>query len=136
MRVSARAAERQLGISSAQNYILHELAERPSQSINELAANSYTHQSSVSTVVRRLIEKGLVQGEQAPNDARRVSISLTPSGRALIRKAPASWDSHFAAALRDLSRAQLRTIAACLTTLADAVSTHATGERTEGRAMK
>ncbi|MEO7683156.1 MAG: hypothetical protein ABIU86_04405, partial [Gemmatimonadaceae bacterium] len=36
LRISGRVAEQQVGISSAQLYILEELAERPAQSINEL----------------------------------------------------------------------------------------------------
>jgi DNA-binding MarR family transcriptional regulator len=119
IRVSGRAAEQHLGISSAQHHILQELSERPAQSINELAANSYTHQSSVSMVVRRLLEKGLVKRQHSAQDARRVAISLTSTGRALIRKAPSTWDSRFLAGLRGLSRSELRSIAACLTTLAE-----------------
>lgn len=52
LRISGRLVEQQVGISSAQLYILEELAERPAQSINELAERTFTHQSSVSMVVR------------------------------------------------------------------------------------
>jgi len=71
LRISGRAVEQQLGISSAQLYILQELAERPAQSINDLAYNTFTHQSSVSMVVSRLVDHDLVRaGNEAVLRAR------------------------------------------------------------------
>jgi DNA-binding MarR family transcriptional regulator len=58
LRESSRRAERQLGISGAQLFVLEKLAEAPSQSLNELAERTHTHQSSVSTVVARLVKRG------------------------------------------------------------------------------
>jgi DNA-binding MarR family transcriptional regulator len=119
IRVSARAVEKQLGISSAQLQILQELAERPAQSINALAENTFTHQSSVSMVVRRLLDSGLVKREHPTGDARRVSVSLTPLGRSLVRRAPVTAHSRLLAGLRSIPRAELRSIAACFETVAN-----------------
>jgi len=117
LRISGRVAEQQVGISSAQLYILEELAERPAQSINELAERTFTHQSSVSMVVSRLAESRLVNRTSAPGDARRLSISLTAAGRALLRRAPDTAQARLIEGLRSLDRSELRGLADYLSTL-------------------
>lgn len=88
LRLNTRAIEKQLGISLAQLWVLQILAERPADSLNELAVATATHQSSVSVVVRRLVERELVTRTTANQDKRRVRIELTEAGRALLVKAP------------------------------------------------
>ncbi len=88
LRTTGRDAERRAGVSSAQLFALHQLSDRGGASINELAARTFTHQSSVSVVVRRLAERGLVVRETARDDRRRVRLRLTAAGRALLRRAP------------------------------------------------
>jgi len=132
LRISGRAAEQQLGISSAQLYILQELAEQPAQSINELAERTFTHQSSVSMVVSRLVESRLVTRTAARGDARRLSISLTPAGRALLRKAPDAAQTRLVEGLRSMSRSELHALAGHLSRLTDVIEqqTAAEGEET------
>jgi DNA-binding MarR family transcriptional regulator len=88
LRVSARASERRVGISGAQLFVLQRLAEAGPCSINTLAEHTLTHQSSVSVVVARLIERGLVTRRPSPEDGRRVEVALAAAGRALLREAP------------------------------------------------
>src|SRR5258706_11797595 len=59
LRESSRAARRRVGLSAAQLFVLHRLADAPALSLNELAARTFTHQSTVSVVVSRLVEQGL-----------------------------------------------------------------------------
>src|SRR4051794_12131990 len=51
LRVASRAAEKDVGLSGAQLWVLHKLAEGPVISLNELAERTCTHQTSVSVVV-------------------------------------------------------------------------------------
>jgi DNA-binding MarR family transcriptional regulator len=88
LRVASRDAERRLGLSGAQLFVLQKLAERQAQSINELADRTRTHQSSVSVVVHRLVDRRLVARTPAKNDARRIVLSLTEKGRTLVRQSP------------------------------------------------
>ena len=60
LRINTRAIELKMGISLAQLFVLQQLAEKPAESLNELAERTATHQSSVSVVVRRLVERGYV----------------------------------------------------------------------------
>jgi DNA-binding MarR family transcriptional regulator len=88
LRESSARTERELGIGGAQLFVLHQLASAPARSINELADRTYTHQSSVSVVVRRLVEQRLVARRPAAGDARRRELRLTAAGRRLVERAP------------------------------------------------
>ena len=88
LRINTRAIELKMGISLAQLFVLQQLAERPADSLNELAERTATHQSSVSVVVRRLVERALVSRTPSTTDKRRIEIAVTPSGRALLAGAP------------------------------------------------
>src|ERR1700755_1926727 len=88
LRESSREAERKLGLSSAQIFVLQHLSAAGALSINDLAARTYTHQSSVSVVVSRLVRKGLVKRGRAAADGRRSALSLSDKGRRLLQAAP------------------------------------------------
>jgi DNA-binding MarR family transcriptional regulator len=88
LRVASRATEKEFGLSAAQLFVLHALADAPALSLNEVAERTRTHQSSVSVVVQRLVERGLVARDPVPGDARRMALSLTPAARQLIVDAP------------------------------------------------
>jgi DNA-binding MarR family transcriptional regulator len=88
LRINTRAVELKMGISLAQLFVLQQLAERPAESLNDLAERTATHLSSVSVVVRRLVERGFVSRTPSAADKRRIEIAMTPSGRALLADAP------------------------------------------------
>jgi DNA-binding MarR family transcriptional regulator len=119
LRTSGREAEQKHGISSAQLNVLQELQDTPALSINELAERTYTHQSSVSMVVARLVEGKYVTRTAARGDARKVSISLTASGRALLRRSPDAGQARLTQALKSMSRAELRSLSGSLNLLSD-----------------
>ncbi|HUI25503.1 MAG TPA: MarR family winged helix-turn-helix transcriptional regulator [Candidatus Kryptonia bacterium] len=111
LRVSARAAERQHGISGAQLFVLQQLAEDGPHSVGSLAARTFTHQSSVSAVVSRLAERGLVRRRDAADDARRTEVALTARGRALLRRAPEAAQARLIAGLQRMTPHQRRAVA-------------------------
>src|SRR5213595_876038 len=51
LRVSSRAAERDVGLSAAQLFVLSRLNDEAAMSLNDLAQRTLTHQSSASVVV-------------------------------------------------------------------------------------
>src|SRR6478672_5335244 len=55
-----RAGEGYAGLGSAQLFALQQIAEHPDASINDIAALTFTHQSSVSVVIQRLVRQRLV----------------------------------------------------------------------------
>ncbi|AUX40407.1 MarR family transcriptional regulator [Sorangium cellulosum] len=121
LRVSSRTCERQLGLSSAQLFVLQRLDQAPAASVADLARRTLTHQSSVSVVVTRLSERGLVSRRPSPDDARRTEIALTPAGRALLRRAPRTVQAELVAAVDHMPPAERRTLARSLSALARAI---------------
>jgi DNA-binding MarR family transcriptional regulator len=121
LRVSARAAEQRLGVRAAQFHALQQLAERPTSSLAELAERTHTDPSSVSVVVQRLVERGLVSRTPAPDDRRRTELAATPAGRALLRRAPESPERRLERALGQLGERDAATLARTLAALARAL---------------
>jgi DNA-binding MarR family transcriptional regulator len=111
LRVNTRAIEKQMGISLAQLWVLQILEQGPAESLNELAVATATHQSSVSVVVRRLVERELVTRTTVSADKRRVRIELTDAGKSLLGKAPATVQVALVSALRRMAPARRNELA-------------------------
>jgi len=111
LRISTRAIEKEIGISGAQLFVLQQLAEAPARSVNELAERTSTHQSSVSTVVSRLVERGLARRAPSAEDGRRMEISISDQGRKLQQAAPRTVQMTMQEALRRMDPAQVRALA-------------------------
>src|ERR1700710_363682 len=105
LRVSSRTAEQRVGLSGAQLFVLQCLARQSPCSVNELAARTATDQSSVSVVVSRLVARGHVRRAPSKLDRRRVELTLTPSGRALLAAAPEAAQGRLLGALTQLPKA-------------------------------
>jgi DNA-binding MarR family transcriptional regulator len=114
LRSSSRAAEQGVGVSGAQLFVLQRLAAEPALSVNELAERTLTHQSSVSVVVQRLAEKGLVARGTSAEDGRRATLSLTRRGRTLLGKAPGAAQDRLIAGLMSLRQAERQALARAL----------------------
>jgi DNA-binding MarR family transcriptional regulator len=149
LRESSRHAESHVGLSGAQLFVLQRLAGAPALSLNDLAARTLTHQSTVSVVVSRLVERGLVSrsrggmrveggraslvrahggrsgtGLPVPEkvDGRRVEIALTAAGRTALRQAPAAAQDRLIAALGVVGATSRRTLARELDRLVEAMA--------------
>lgn len=114
LRVSSRYAEKELGLSGAQLFVLQKLGERGLMSINELAERTLTHQSSVSVVVSRLVERGLVSRSPSAEDARKSDLALSAAGRAFLKKAPPTAQERLVASLDRMPLGERRRLASLL----------------------
>jgi DNA-binding MarR family transcriptional regulator len=121
IRLASTRAERATGLSGAQLFVLQQLAEEPTQSLNELAIRTRTHQSSVSIVVTRLVARRLVSRRHAAADGRRLLLELTPTGRNLLADAPETAQSRIMAALEGMSQRRRATLVNGLATLVNAL---------------
>lgn len=120
LRINTRAIELEIGISLAQLFVLQQVAERPATSLNDLAERTATHQSSVSVVVRRLVDRGLVTRRADTADKRRVQIEVTPAGEKLLVGAPETIQVRLVAALGHLDASERKQLAQLLTKWLDA----------------
>ncbi len=108
LRLSALETEKTTGMSGAQLFVLQTLARAGAPtSIGELAAGTRTDQSSVSVVVRRLGERGLVSRRPSSADGRRTEVSLTPKGSKLARVADPPAQARLAETLEGFAPSKL-----------------------------
>jgi DNA-binding MarR family transcriptional regulator len=126
LRLASAATERTLGVSGAQLFVLQQLAEGAAArgvglSIADLAARTGTDPSSVSVVVRRLVERRLVARRVSKIDARRAEVVITASGRSLLRRAPEPIQAKLVAGLTSLSPVRLRAVVAGLEAVVAAI---------------
>ena len=112
LRESSRAAETRLGVTGAQLFVLRALAGPEPLSLNQVAARTHTHQSTVSVVVKRLVARRLIRRAVSALDGRRIQLRLTDRGHAVLERAPLAAQDRLIAGLETLSatdRARLAT---------------------------
>lgn len=84
----SRRMLREFGVSGPQLWALRTIALRSGLTIGELAGEMYLHISTVSVLLDRLEERGLVERERSTADRRVVRLQLTRSGREILYRAP------------------------------------------------
>jgi DNA-binding MarR family transcriptional regulator len=119
LRESSREAERKVGVSGAQLFVLQQIASGQAGSVTELAERTLTHQSSVSVVVQRLAAAGLLARSRSSRDRRRTDLRLTARGRSLVSSAPPLLQERLIEAVRQLPPARRLGLAAALGEVVD-----------------
>jgi DNA-binding MarR family transcriptional regulator len=118
---SARTIEAHTGITNAQLFLLRQIAASDALSINELAGRARTRQNTVSSVVGRLADAGLVEKARSAADGRRAAVSLTRAGKRMLARAPASPTEVLMAGLDSLRPEEVRKLAVGLRALITAL---------------
>ena len=85
--------------------------------IKELASFLQLDKSSVTGLVDRAEERGLVQRTAAPRDRRSVHVVITAGGRELLDRAAADFEAEIAVLVAGLSPAQRSRLSAIATTI-------------------
>ena len=110
------------GISGAQLFALQRIAEHPDASVNDIAVLTFTHQSSVSVVIQRLVEARLVRKVSAREDRRRTRLTLTAKGKRALARVPGTVQQDLVAAIAGLSAADRRALVRLMRVLAKAAT--------------
>lgn len=124
LRESSRAAEKHVGLSGAQLFVLRAVADIPGLSLNELADRTRTHQSTVSVIVAGLADRGLLARSAAAADARRVELRLSAAGRRRLQRAPHAAQERLIAAVDALPAAQRAQLATLLGAVVQRMAAH------------
>lgn len=114
LRLASRRAETRFGLTSAQLFVLQALKGGSSLTVNELAERTYTHQSSVSTVLTKLAERGLLSRTRSRSDARRREVRIAAPGRRLLKRHIELGQSRLFAGIAKLPHRERRTLAVLL----------------------
>ncbi|HVO51697.1 MAG TPA: MarR family transcriptional regulator [Thermoanaerobaculia bacterium] len=110
-----------IGLTGPQRVALRVLGRRPSISAGALSGILRVHPSTLTGVLHRLEERGLVRRTRDPGDGRRTLLELTPRGRKLDVPSPGTVEAVVARALAGVSGARLRTVAGVLATISAAL---------------
>lgn len=113
-RGSTQSVESRYGVSAAQLFVLQTLAQSPGISIKGLVGLTLTTNSSVSEVVGRLVDAGLVTRETAKDDRRRKVLTLTDEGREIVRHSPRTVQQKLIDGFNELSPSGQRSLAGSL----------------------
>jgi DNA-binding MarR family transcriptional regulator len=102
--------ESQCGINGAQLWALWEINQAPGLRVTELATAMAMHQSTVSNLIDKLARSMLITRQRASADQRVVTLLLTDSGKALLKRAPKPARGRLPEALFGLPRTALTSL--------------------------
>lgn len=117
IQVHSRLVEKESGVSSAQLWMLWEIFKAPGIKVTELAAALSIHQSTCSSILDKLQQKGLAKRDRSGPDQRVVHIHLTEKGTRILANAPRPAQGAIAEALHRLPEEVLSKIDASLADL-------------------
>ncbi|MER8622247.1 MarR family transcriptional regulator [Mesorhizobium sp. M1143] len=74
----------EMGITYPQYLVLNALAEAGGMSVGSIAHRLALESSTITPLVKRMEQAGLVTRQRSQTDERQVQVDLTPAGRALL----------------------------------------------------
>jgi len=109
-------------VTEGQRAVLFALSKNGTQTLGSLSEHERVTPPSMNRTINALVALALVTREPAPDDARKVSLDLSPAGEAFIAETRRRRDAWFTTRLDALpsdQRRMLREIAPVLRDLAD-----------------
>lgn len=80
---ASRRMERTIGVTGPQRLVVRIVGQHPGISAGALARTLHVHPSTLTGVLRRLVDRGLLERTADPRDGRRALFRLTRRGEAL-----------------------------------------------------
>lgn len=100
LRRMSKHMEAKLGVTGPQRLAVRVLGREPNMTAGDLARTLRLHPSTLTGILRRLEDNGLVKRVQDANDKRRSRFTLTTKGRGYDVEAPGTLE----AAVREMLR--------------------------------
>lgn len=113
----SRTLARDTSLTPSQLAVLKELAATGSAQPSDLARSAGLKQATISILLDRLQERGLVQRARGDTDRRTVFVQITPAGRETLKAAPDLLQSAFGARFAALPDWEQAYVNAALTRL-------------------
>ena len=98
----SRKLNRVAGLTASQLLILRLLSQSEELTAGEVARQVSLSQATVTTIIDRLEQRGLVSRERGHQDRRKVYVYLTDTGRTLLSDAPKPLQASFVQQFQDL----------------------------------
>lgn len=121
-RLSKRM-ERTLGVSGPQRLALRLVARFPGLPAGRLARLLHLHPSTVSGLVKRLHDRGLITRSSDGPDRRRSQLRITPAGIELLSRPQATIESAVLSALGSVPRRRIETALRVLASVSMSLAT-------------
>jgi MarR family transcriptional regulator, organic hydroperoxide resistance regulator len=86
LQSTSKRMEAELGITGPQRLVIRIVGRRPGALAGQLAQTLHLHPSTLTGVLRRLENRGLLERTRGERDRRESRLRLTPAGRAVDRR--------------------------------------------------
>jgi MarR family 2-MHQ and catechol resistance regulon transcriptional repressor len=126
-RVSGNAV-RNHGLTHAQFDIIATLGNTTGMSYKELGERTLITKGTLTGVIERLEQKGLVLRERSPDDKRSFFVRLSPAGEKAFRDVFPQVIAHGKQLFNDYSDAEFDALEAALRTLRERIGGHGAGD--------
>lgn len=93
---------RTAGLTASQVLILQAIGGHKQATPSQLARDISLSQATITSIVDRLEQRGLIERERSQQDRRRVYLRLTEQGKEVLEQAPAPLQDHFIRQFRQL----------------------------------
>ncbi|MDY6970732.1 MAG: MarR family transcriptional regulator [Thermodesulfobacteriota bacterium] len=100
--IHSRDLVRQFGLTGPQLIVLQEISRLGEVSVGEIAKAISLGQATVTGILERLENRGLITKRRGENDKRRVLVQATSASKQLLDKAPPPMQEHFIQQLTNL----------------------------------
>ncbi len=115
----SKAVDREFGITGPQLWAMRAIDDLGSCSAGDLAGRLFVHPSTITGVIQRLEDKGLIDRRRRPDDRRAIVLRLTPAGKKLLHRGPAQDQGHIVKALQVMSSDEVSKLRLLLDSLVD-----------------
>ena len=109
LRAMSKRMRSRLGLTGPQRLVVRILGSTPDLSATELAELIELHPSTLTGILRRLEERGVIARGSHPHDARRAVLRLTAAGQRMNRSNEHTVEAAVSQALAALDRPTIRT---------------------------
>jgi DNA-binding MarR family transcriptional regulator len=117
-RISKRM-ENTLGVTGPQRLVLRVVGRFPGISASELAHIVRLHPSTITGILQRLVDRGLLDRQRDPADTRRARLRLKAPATAFTRRSRGTAESAVAAALAHAGASNVRAARTVLIAIAE-----------------
>ena len=107
------------GLTAPQLLVLRTIHQRGELSVGDLAHRISLSQGTVTSILDRLVARGLVTRERAREDRRKVLLRLSPEGKTVLQHAPQPLQDHFVSEFNALPSWEQHMILAALQRVSD-----------------
>lgn len=121
LQATSKQMESRLGITGPQRLVLKMVHQFPGISPGDLARVVHLHPSTITGVVQRLVDKGLLERERDRQDTRRIHLRLRPRGLPFTRRAAGTVEAAIAGALERTPPAHVKHTRRVLESIAGAL---------------